>query len=104
MIAEQGSSSTHYEREYERQTVLVEARIQDGQEWCDCRIVNISVGGAKLRTSRQLNTGTSVLLHIDHFGQFSGTIVWQHTDEIGVKFTHNTAEIAEVVMGLAMYG
>ena len=104
MTPDQESSSTQQTREYARQTVLVEARIQDGDEWHDCRIVNISVGGAKLQISRQLTPNAAVLLHIDHFGQFSGTIVWQRTEELGVKFTHNPAEIAEVVMGLAMYG
>ena len=104
MIAEQWTCNAHDKRKYERQTVLVEAKIQDGRAWHDCRIVNISVGGAKLRINRQFITGAAVLLHIGHFDQFSGTVVWQQTDEMGVKFTHDTTEIAEVVMGLAMYG
>ena len=104
MADERESCSARPKREYERQTVLVGARIQDGQGWHGCQIVNISVGGAKIRISRQFSTRTAVLLHIDNFGQFSGTIVWQHAEEAGVKFNHDMAEIAEAVMGLAMYG
>jgi len=104
MIPDRDNNGAQHAREHERRTILVEARILDGEEWHDCRIVNISVGGAKLLIGRQFNHGTSVLLHIGNFGRFSGTAVWQNSEELGVKFTHDPAEIAEVVMGLAMYG
>lgn len=91
-------------REHGRRDVLVDARILYGEGWHDCRIVNISVGGAKLLIGHRLDPGAVVLLHIGNFGQFSGTVVWQHAEELGVKFTHDPADIADVVMGLAMYG
>lgn len=101
MQIQTGAANT---REHDRRTVLVEARIMEDGEWHDCRIVNISVGGAKLLTGRQLGQGTAVRLHIGHFGQFGATVAWQHGGEIGVRFTHDPVEMADLVMGLAVYG
>jgi hypothetical protein len=91
-------------REHERRDVLVEARIMDGAVWHNCRIINISVGGAKLRIAGRFHQGEMVRLQIASFGVFSGVVSWQRSEEIGVKFTHDPFEMADVVMGLAMYG
>jgi hypothetical protein len=91
-------------REHERRDVLVEARIMDGTVWHDCRIINISVGGAKLSIGCEFRQGSMVRLQIASFGEFSGIVSWQRSEEVGVKFTHDPAELADVVMGLAMYG
>lgn len=98
------STAAHDQRAYERRTVLVAARIHDGEEWHECRIVNISLGGAKLRTGRRIDPGATVLLDIERFGRFSGTVVWRHSEELGITFTHNPDEVADMVMGLAIYG
>ena len=92
-----------YQREYERKEVLVETRIFDGEEWHDCKIVNISVGGAKLSISNTFIQSGNTLVSIGGFGEFGVMIAWQNSEQLGIKFTHNPAEIAEVVMGLAMY-
>ncbi|MEI6305309.1 MAG: PilZ domain-containing protein [Deltaproteobacteria bacterium] len=104
MATDSLTQKEQYKREYDRKEVLVETRILDGKEWHDCRIINISVGGVKLRISGNFSQGGEVLVNIGHFGEFSGSIAWQNSEELGVRFTHNPAEIAEVVMGLAMYG
>jgi len=93
-----------YQREYERREVLVETRIFDGDKWHECRIVNISVGGAKFSISGPFIQNGALLVSIGGFGEFSCVVAWQTSEGLGVKFTHNPAEIAEVVMGLAMYG
>jgi len=104
MMPDREAHSTHLPREHERRTVTVEAQIRDHAEWHECRIVNISAGGAKLRSECRFEAGAEVQLNIGQWGQFSGTVVWQHSEELGVKFTHDPAEIADVIMGLAMYG
>jgi hypothetical protein len=91
-------------REHERRTLSVEAQIMDGRQWSDCRIANFSAGGAKLEVNRQMEPGTVVWLEIGKFGQFRATVVWQHGKETGVRFAHDPAEMAEVVIGLATYG
>lgn len=101
MQMQTGVSNT---REHERRIVLVEARVMEDGQWHDCRIVNISAGGAKLLIGRQLGDGAAVRLHIGQFGQFGATVTWQRDGEMGVRFTHDPAEMADLVMGLAVYG
>lgn len=74
-------------------------------QWHECRIRNISAGGAKLQSdSVSLEQGMEILLEIGNFGQFGGTVTWQSGEELGIKFTHDPAEMSEVAMGLALYG
>ncbi|MDD5286428.1 MAG: PilZ domain-containing protein [Desulfuromonadaceae bacterium] len=96
--------SPYYTRQYDRKEVLVEARIMDDEGWHDCLIINISVSGAKLRIGFQFSQGDTVRLQIGNFGEFGGVVTWQNSQEIGVKFIHDPSELADVVMGLAMYG
>lgn len=91
-------------RKYERRPILFDARIMEGGQWQDCRILNMSAGGAKLIVSRNINHGAIISLELGIFGQFSGTVVWTDREEVGIKFSHDPAEMAEVLMGLAMYG
>lgn len=91
-------------RNYARRTVLVEARIMEDGQWRDCSILNISAGGAKLLLSSGINQEMPLMLEIGSFGQFGCTVVRQSGEELAVKFTHDPAEMMEVVMGLAMYG
>jgi hypothetical protein len=89
---------------YERKTVRMVARILDGGQWYDCQIMNISVGGAKVRFDRRFGQGASVRLEIGSLGQYGATVAWQSSEELGVRFNHDPLEMADVVMGLAMYG
>lgn len=99
-----GSGEIEYKRKDTRETILSKAKILVGGEWHDCRILNISTGGAKLQIDRHISHGITVSLQIGDFGQFSATVAWQQSGEIGVKFTHDAVEIAGVIMGLASYG
>jgi len=91
-------------RAHDRRTILVEARIMAYGKWHDCRILNISAGGAKLQLGIQILQDSVVQLEIGSFGQFGGTVVWQNGEDLGIKFTHSPAEMTEVVMGIAIYG
>lgn len=93
-----------YQRKYTRETLSTDARIQADGDWHNCRILNISVGGAKLQTDHAVSHGIAVLLQIGQFGQFCATVAWQRNGELGVKFTHDAIEMESVIMGLASYG
>jgi hypothetical protein len=90
-------------RAHERVTSLAEARIGADAHWQDCRLINISVGGARVRLTEPLEIRHPTL-EIAGFGRFRTVVAWHTGDEIGVKFDHDPAEIAEVVVGLATYG
>ncbi|MBI4679092.1 MAG: PilZ domain-containing protein [Elusimicrobia bacterium] len=85
---------------------FVEARLQPEADprWHRCRILNISPGGAKVAIDLALSRGDPVRLDIPRFGRFGGEVVWRSDGEAGLRFTHDPAEMTEVVMGLAVYG
>jgi len=93
-----------YSREYERSEVLFEARIKCGDFWRDCLLINLSVTGTKLKINSSFSQGEKVCLEIGNFGEFGGVVAWQNSQEIGVRFFHNPSELADVVIGMAMYG
>ena len=99
-----GSDGMEYKRKDSRETILTKAEIMVDGTRHSCRILNISTGGAKLEIDRHLDRGIEVFLQIGKFGQFRATVVWQQSGEIGVKFSHDAAEMANVIMGLASYG
>ena len=96
--------SAEYQRKDTRETILTQARIMADGDWHNCRILNISTGGAKLQIDRRISHGTPISLQIGEFGQFGATVAWQQDTEVGVKFTHDALEMAAVIMGLASYG
>lgn len=98
------SNEIEHKRKDTRETILTEAKILIDGGWHNCRILNISTGGAKLKMDRHTNHGIAVSLQIGKFGQFSAVVAWQQSGELGVKFTHDALEIAGVIMGLASYG
>lgn len=88
-----------------RATIHTTAEIMIDGIWHNCRIINISTGGAKLQMDLHLGCGIAASLQIGKFGQFNSTVVWRHKEEVGVRFAHDDAsEVAGVIMGLASYG
>ncbi|HAK88956.1 MAG: hypothetical protein A2077_00305 [Nitrospirae bacterium GWC2_46_6] len=95
--------SEHHRRQHDRRNVLLKAGIiMEGQRY-DCSILNISTGGAKVQAVFPAGKGRIVQLEIGDFGLFSGTVVWRTDREMGIEFDHDPAEIAEVIIGLAVY-
>jgi len=99
-----GSDGIEYKRKNSRETIRFKAEIMVDGNRHNCRILNISTGGAKIEIDRHINRGIGVFLQIGKFGQFRATVVWQQNREMGVKFNHDESEMASVIMGLASYG
>lgn len=99
-----GTDGKEYKRKYARESTSIQATLMVDEDWHDCRILNISVGGAKLQIDRRLGHGVAVVLQIGNFGQYNAIVAWQQEDEFGVNFSHNAEEMGDVIMGLASYG
>lgn len=82
----------------------VSASLELDRRWRDCRIVNISPGGAKVIVTGPSGRGKSAHLKIARFGRFTAAVVWRAGSELGLRFDHNQEKIAEVILGLAVYG
>lgn len=96
------SGSDH--RGHARQTVLVAGRLLCEGQWQPCEVVNVSVGGAKLRVLGIYCPDLEMTLEIKACGQFPGVVAWVRGDEVGVKFSCDPLETAEALIALATHG
>lgn len=98
-----GTNTSANMRTAERRDVSFETEIFVGDQVISCRILNISVGGARLKTARHFEHASEIVLSIDPFGKFPSDIVWTRGDIIGIKFQSDPLLMAEVVMAMAVY-
>lgn len=82
-------------RRFTRNSVLWMGRIIVDERMVDCKILNISVGGAKIVVSDSFDYVGPVTLRIDRFGDFEGEIVWQAREKRGVKFLEDPQVVAQ---------
>jgi hypothetical protein len=81
---------------YPRSSVLWSGQINAGSRSADCRILNISARGVKVRLLAPFEATSVVSLRIDRFGVFPGDIVWRSGDFLGISFRDDPADIAEI--------
>jgi pilus assembly protein CpaF len=75
-----------------RKAVLWSATLIAHGDKSECRIVNISTTGAKVRSSADLAIGEQITLVIRTLGEFRGRIVWAGGGEVGVHFLDASGE------------
>ena len=84
---QQGTSLPRPDRQkHQRFPVLWWGQIEVGIDRQACLIYDLSVGGAKVRTSRRGTVGQPVSLVMPPFGGFKGKVVWTRDRRIGVQF------------------
>ncbi len=90
-------------RQHERKSVLADAKLflESGQ--ATCTVQDISMGGAKIETTCDLEAKQNVDLHFDNFGDFSALVAWRRNNLSGLKFTGNQDAIGEMLVAMAMY-
>jgi len=85
-------------RRHRRKAVLWSARVETRSGPSDCIILDLSLGGAKVKA-----TGTSVparqvvTLVIDRFGALRAEVVWSRMGHMGLRFIDAPDHIAHVV-------
>jgi len=92
-------------REHARKSVVFASEMLFDETEVPCSIINISVGGAKLKiTEEQKNKYPRIaVLDISPFGRFKVTIVWHSDEHLGVKFFDAPDKMAEILMAMAVY-
>ena len=90
-------------RAHERKDVLFAAEIVSGDIATTCEIVNVSFGGAQVRTAKSLAPGSTVDLSIEPFGSYKTEVRWCRKPDVGLKFTDDQTKVAELVMAIATY-
>ena len=83
-----------------RNWVLYQARLTMGDDVIDCEVLNVSMGGAKLRLKRAADCGARVSLTIDSHGPLPARVAWQSGQDLGVEFLCGEAEARALIKGL----
>lgn len=80
-------------RVHVRKPALWKAQIRVGLEHFPCRVIDMSLGGAGLRTDAHLLLGTRLKLVVDHIGVFKAKVAWVDDDQMGIMFTIDENEV-----------
>ncbi len=80
-----------------RVQVLWSGILRSGHRSSECRIVNVSMSGAKAHVSNPSELASPVILAIDRFGEFYCEIVWREGDYLGLKFLADQQTIEETI-------
>lgn len=92
MVEEEGIDFDE-RRAHLRKPALWKAQLRVGLDHFPCRVFDLSLGGAGLRTDAHLLLGTKLKLVIDHIGVFKGKVAWVDDDQMGIMFTIDENEV-----------
>jgi len=90
-------------RRHARAEVSFDATLTVAGRTADCRIQNISPGGAQVSTRMSVARGAPVTLKIGVMGEAEGTIAWVGRGAIGIKFAHDIDTVGDLLMAVAIY-
>ncbi len=92
------------QRKHERKALTLSVTLFFENEATKCKVLDISVGGAKVLCSKPFEKGADVILRFENFGDFKSHVVWRNEEYHGLKFLDDPAHIAEALAALALYG
>ncbi len=84
-------------RRFERTTVLWSGELVYREQIVACVIVNISAGGAMVRSEDPAFFVTSVVLRNSRIGDLAAKVVWRQDDELGLRFADDPETVAEII-------
>ncbi len=80
-----------------RHSTMCPGELISGDRTVECTVLNISVGGAKLRLAESIETNSRVRLRINRVGEFTGRVAWRNGDTMGIEFQDDLTELARIV-------
>jgi hypothetical protein len=87
--------SSRERREHRRKKCLLSAQLITNTGSYDCRVLDLSKGGAKLETCAVVNPEQAVTLVVKSIGTFAGLVAWCGDGLFGVRFLaqHGTTTV-----------
>lgn len=82
-------------RQFRRKAVIWGAKLETEHGVLDCIMLDLSLGGARLRCDCQLELGKPATLMLDKFGAFPAEVAWTTATEVGVRFNDAADKVAE---------
>lgn len=80
-----------------RHATLVSGKLVSGDAEVDCEVLNVSVGGAKIRIAEPIDTNSHVCVKIRQVGEINGRVAWRNGTTLGVEFQDEVTELARIV-------
>lgn len=90
----EGSSGA---RKATRIQVLWNGSLHAGERSSACRILDVSLGGAKVQVANPSDIPSPVTLKIDRFGEFPCEIQWRQGDYLGLRFLADQETVANTI-------
>lgn len=84
-------------RRHKRKPVLWAARVETRSGPSECIILDLSLGGAKLRGGGTVEAKQIVTLVIDRFGALRAEVMWARSGHMGLRFADSPDQIAHVL-------
>ena len=92
-----GGATPADRRQHKRKPVLWAARIETRDGPGECIILDLSLGGAKLRSSASVAVRDEVMLVIDRFGALNAEVMWARSGKMGLRFIDAPDQIAHII-------
>ena len=80
-----------------RHSTFCSGKLIFGGEEVDCAVLNVSVGGAKIRLDQPIETDAQVRVRIGRVGELTGRVAWRNGTTLGVEFLNELTELARIV-------
>ncbi len=90
----------HERQEHLRRSVYVAARLISNDHAEDCEILNVSVGGAKIRVTADSKLSDMVALTIGSHGTFPAKVAWRKETLVGLEFMGDREETSRLIWDL----
>ncbi len=81
-------------RRFQRAKVLWSGHLVYGDQLVACLIVNISAGGAMVRTDGAVICPASIILRNARIGDLAAEVTWRKNNEMGLKFLEDDQMVA----------
>lgn len=94
--SEEMAAAPHERRGFRREKITLRGKlfVPSTEAEIDCTLTDLSPGGAKIDVSNVPEMGTQIVLYVEGFDRFAGSVAWVSKDSCGVQFDCSPAKQA----------
>lgn len=94
------SLKTEDQRHYKRAKVVLSGCLINEVETLDCAVIDLSINGARVCLDQGLEGKEVVKLRLARSTDLEVTVVWQEEGTLGLQFTEDPRDVANILDGL----
>jgi hypothetical protein len=91
------SNDTFERRRSLRKHVLWAAQVGANARELDCTILDVSLGGARIRLEEEVPSRGPVSIASERFGTFHAEVIWESESIAGLRFLESQARVAQTI-------